>query len=161
MTCHLTEKPKEGYRLGVGIVLLSSEGRIFVGRRIDISVEAWQMPQGGIDKNETPEEAGLREMDEEIGTSQAKLLASSRYWRSYDLPKDIAGRIWGGRYLGQTQKWLLYRFEGDDDAINLTKHTPEFMEWRWLSEDQLLELIVVFKRDLYASVFDEFRHLWV
>ncbi len=160
MTGQVTTEPKDGYRRCVGIVLVAQDGRLFVARRRDMSVESWQMPQGGIDPGETPEAAGFREMGEEIGTERATHLATSSYWRSYDLPPSIARRIWGGRFRGQSQKWLVYRFDGENNDIDLATEDPEFDEWRWVSEAEMLELIVWFKRDVYLSVFDEFRHLW-
>ncbi|MEO1017388.1 MAG: RNA pyrophosphohydrolase [Pseudomonadota bacterium] len=160
MTCHVTTEPKSGYRQCVGIVLISATNSIWVGRRSDMNVESWQMPQGGIDRGETPEAAGLREMAEEIGTKRATLLAVSNFWRSYDLPPNIAKRLWRGRFQGQSQKWLAYRFDGADGDIDLDTETPEFDQWQWVREAELLDLIVWFKRDVYLSVFDEFRHLW-
>ncbi|MDF1585054.1 RNA pyrophosphohydrolase [Geminicoccaceae bacterium 1502E] len=158
--CCLTSEPEEGYRPCVGILLLDAANRVFVGQRHDTGREAWQMPQGGIDPGETVLAAGLREMAEEIGTDRASLLAESSWWRSYDLPPDLARRMWGGRYRGQTQKWLAFRFEGTDEDICIDVPHPEFKEWRWASPQQLPSLIVPFKRDVYLSVVDEFRHLW-
>ena len=99
-------------------------------------------------------------MDEEIGTSAARLLQESRWWRSYDLPPEIARRLWGGRYRGQTQKWLAFRFTGSDAEISIDGEHPEFCAWRWLEPDELVQRIVPFKRDVYLSVVEEFRHLW-
>lgn len=152
--------PQPGYRRGVGIVLLDPGGRVFVGRRIDQSVEAWQMPQGGIDRGETPREAALRELAEEVGTDKAEVLRESAVWRAYDLPPELARRSWGGRYKGQTQRWFALRFTGADQDIEIATAHPEFADWRWLQPDRLLDLIVPFKRPVYLSVFDEFRSLW-
>jgi putative (di)nucleoside polyphosphate hydrolase len=121
---------------------------------------AWQLPQGGIDDGETPESAGWREMLEEIGTDKARLLARSRVWRSYDLPPDLARRMWRGRYKGQTQLWLAFSFEGEDTDIRLDTEHPEFADWRWMEPARLPELAVSFKRAIYLSVVDEFRPLW-
>lgn len=143
----------------VGIMLLNDAGEVFVGQRIDARQSGWQMPQGGIDDGETSESAVWREMSEEIGTDKAILLAESEVWRSYDLPADISGRIWGGRYSGQTQRWFVFRFRGADDDINIHGHHREFSKWCWLPGDQLLDRVVSFKRDVYVSVVDEFRHL--
>jgi putative (di)nucleoside polyphosphate hydrolase len=118
---------------------------------------AWQMPQGGIDPGETPSEAALRELREEIGTDKAEILAESRAWLCYDVPSDIVGTIWGGRYRGQRQKWFLMRFTGNDADIDLATEHPEFDDWRWARPEQLPELIVPFKRRLYIDVLDEFR----
>src|SRR5438034_9930760 len=116
------------YRPAVGIMLLNPAGRIFVGRRIDMpaGLAAWQMPQGGIDAGETPRQAALRELKEEIGTAKAEIVGESRGWLQYDLPAELAGRIWGGRYRGQRLKWLVMRFTGSDSDINLATEHPEF-----------------------------------
>lgn len=156
----LTTGPRRGYRPCVGIMLLDRDGRVLVGQRNDASRDAWQMPQGGIDPGEGAIEAGMREMLEEIGTQRATLLAESAWWRSYDLPPELARRMWGGRYRGQTQKWLAFRFEGSDDDIRIDVPHPEFKAWRWAAAEQLPSLIVPFKRAIYLSVVDEFRHLW-
>lgn len=139
-------------------MLLNAERRVFVGRRIDMPGEpAWQMPQGGIDPGESPHEAALRELKEEIGTDKAVLLAESRIWRRYDLPQAIAGRLWGGRYRGQKQKWFAMRFIGEDADIDLASHHPEFDAWCWVAADTLPGLIVGFKRSLYEDLLAEFR----
>lgn len=151
--------PPPGYRPCVGIFLLNAAGRVFVGRRLDTE-DAWQMPQGGIDRGELPAVAARREMREEIGTDRADLLAESPYWRSYDLPAPLAGRLWKGRYRGQAQRWLAFRFTGTDADIALDGRHPEFSAWRWVQPDELPQLIVPFKRDVYVSVVDEFRPLW-
>jgi putative (di)nucleoside polyphosphate hydrolase len=155
-----TPEPRGGYRPCVGIFLLNRDRHVFVGQRHDTHFDAWQMPQGGIDPGEDPVTAGLREMGEEIGTSDAELLASSRTWRSYDLPRDLAARMWGGRYKGQTQLWLAFAFRGEDRDIRIDGEHPEFKTWRWADPATLGELIVPFKRDVYLSVVDEFRPLW-
>jgi len=150
----LTDLP---YRRGVGILLLNAEARILVGRRIDQTAEAWQMPQGGIDKGEDPRTAALRELEEEIGTAKAEVIAESADWIRYDLPEDIVGRVWGGRFRGQEQKWFLLRFTGADADIDLTKHGhPEFDAWRWVRLEDAPALIVPFKRPLYDAVVAEF-----
>jgi putative (di)nucleoside polyphosphate hydrolase len=148
------------YRPAVGIMLLNHEGRVFVGRRIDMpaGLAAWQMPQGGIDPGETPREAALRELEEEVGTAQAEILSESRAWLHYEVPVEIAGRMWGGRYRGQRQKWFAMRFTGDDADIDpaATVH-PEFDAWQWVPPERLPELIVPFKRQLYLDVLAEFN----
>lgn len=160
MSSYNSATAKSGYRTCVGILLLNDTGEIFVGQRMDSRQAGWQMPQGGIDEGESAEQAVWREMREEIGTDQADLLLESEVWRSYDLPREIAGRIWGGKYLGQTQRWFAFRFTGHNQDIDIHGHQREFSEWRWLEADQLLERVVSFKRDVYVSVVDEFRHLW-
>jgi putative (di)nucleoside polyphosphate hydrolase len=143
------------YRPCVGVMLARPDGRIFVGRRID-TPEAWQMPQGGIDPGETPEVAALRELGEEIGTSAAEIVASSAGWYRYDLPPDLVGKVWGGRWRGQEQRWVLCRFTGRDEDIDLATHHPEFDAWRWVAPHEAVALIVPFKREIYAAVTAEF-----
>ncbi len=147
------------YRLGVGIMLFDKGGRVFVARRIDAKADAWQMPQGGIDEGEAPRAAALRELEEEIGTGNAIVLAESRDWHAYDLPRDLVGRVWGGRYRGQRQKWFAMRFLGRDADINLATAHPEFDAWQWVPLDRLTGLIVPFKRKVYEEVIGAFRHL--
>ena len=148
------------YRPGIGIMLLNDEGSVFVAQRIDMPSDAWQMPQGGIDKGETPLEAAWREMLEEIGTNRAELLAESRDWLTYDLPRDLATRLWRGRFRGQRQKWFAFHFTGTDRDIDITSHDhPEFSNWRWAPMLELPALIVPFKRQLYQQLVDEFRPL--
>jgi putative (di)nucleoside polyphosphate hydrolase len=156
----VSEEPHRGYRRCAGIFLLNTARQVFVGQRADTRGSAWQLPQGGIDDGEDPVAAGLREMREEIGTDRATLLASSRVWRAYDLPPALARRIWGGRYRGQTQKWLAFRFDGTDADIRIDLEDPEFRAWRWLDPRELADLVVPFKRDVYLNVVDEFRPLW-
>ncbi len=153
-----TSDPKAGYRPGVGVMLVNGQGLIFVARRIDTPGDAWQMPQGGIDGGETPVEAARRELEEEIGTVRAEVLAETPYWLSYELPPELAGRMWGGKYSGQTQKWFLLRFTGDDRDIDLDHHDhPEFSAWRWAALEDLPLLIVPFKRRLYADIVAAFE----
>jgi putative (di)nucleoside polyphosphate hydrolase len=156
----VTPDAKPGYRRCVGIFLLNAAGAVFVGQRRDVGRQAWQMPQGGIDAGEDAVAAGLREMREEIGTDRAELLARSSVWRSYDLPAELQGRVWSGRYRGQTQRWVAFRFTGEDGDIHLEGPPPEFSAWRWVEPDRLVDLIVPFKRDVYLSVVEEFRSLW-
>lgn len=143
------------YRLGVGVMLLNRAGLVFVGRRIDMP-DAWQMPQGGIDPGEDPRAAALRELEEEIGTANALILAESRDWLTYELPAHLAGRAWGGRYRGQKQKWFAARFLGTDAEIDLGTAHPEFDAWRWVPPAEVERLIVPFKRGLYSRVVAEF-----
>ena len=147
------------YRPCVGVMLINAEGLVFVGRRIDQTVEGWQMPQGGIDQGETPEQAALRELKEEIGTDKAKPLREMEGWLDYDLPQHLLGVALKGRYRGQRQKWLAMRFTGNDSDIDVNTHEPEFADWKWLAMEALPRLIVPFKRDTYAKVIDAFRDL--
>jgi putative (di)nucleoside polyphosphate hydrolase len=149
---------KPGYRSAVGVMLLSRAGKVFVARRIDMPMlPAWQMPQGGIDPGETPVQAALRELKEEIGTDKAEILGESRMWLQYDLPVELAGGVWGGRYRGQRQKWFAMRFTGNDTDIDLATDHPEFDAWKWILPERLPEVIVPFKRQLYIDILAEFR----
>ena len=147
------------YRPCVGILLLNDRGQAFVGQRRDRYQDAWQMPQGGIDEGESPAEAAMRELEEEIGTAKADILAESRDWLIYDLPPELLGKVWKGRYRGQRQKWFAMRFTGADSDINLETAHPEFSAWRWSPLADLPRLIVPFKRAIYEAVVDEFAPL--
>lgn len=144
------------YRPCVGIFLLNNDGLVFAGRRIDSRAEAWQMPQGGIDAGESPLQACMREMREEIGTNTAELVSQHDDWLYYDIPLPLADRLWQGRYKGQKQKWMALRFTGDDSDINIATEEPEFCEWKWLSPHDLVDLAVPFKRDIYQNVLAAF-----
>jgi len=146
------------YRPCVGVMLANEAGQVFVGRRKD-TPEAWQMPQGGIDRGETPRQAGLRELEEEIGTAKAEVVAETAGWHRYDLPPDLLGKVWGGRWRGQEQKWLLCRFTGRDADIRLDTAHPEFDAWRWVRPEQTVDLIVPFKREIYRAVVAELAPL--
>ena len=147
------------FRPGVGIMLLNPLNRVFVARRIDMPTDAWQMPQGGIDPGETPGQAVMRELKDEVGTDKAVVLAESPIWRSYDLPLELMGKLWGGRYRGQTQKWFALRFTGTDADINIATEEPEFLDWKWADLADLPALIVPFKRKLYEELVTEFAPL--
>jgi putative (di)nucleoside polyphosphate hydrolase len=147
------------YRPCVGVMLFNRDGLVFVGRRIDQTVEGWQMPQGGIDEGESPPQAGLRELREEIGTDKAVLLREHPDWLAYDLPPHLLGVALHGRYRGQKQKWLAMRFTGEDRDIDIATEEPEFAQWKWLAVEALPRLIVPFKRDTYAKVIAAFRDL--
>lgn len=147
------------YRPCAGIMMHNDEGQIFVARRLDMRSEAWQMPQGGIDEGEDAQEAALRELEEEIGTAKAEIVAQSQQWHHYDLPDHLIGQLWKGRYRGQKQRWFLLRFTGKDCDINLETDHPEFSAWRWAPLKDLPSLIVPFKRDLYKQVIEEFGPL--
>ena len=133
-------------------MLLNRQGLIFVGKRIDQTVEGWQMPQGGIDKGETPKQAALRELQEEVGTDKAEIMGEMEEWVTYDLPPHLIGVAFHGKYKGQRQKWFALRFTGQDSDIDLTSHEPEFSSFQWVSLDMLPSLIVPFKRDTYRQV---------
>jgi putative (di)nucleoside polyphosphate hydrolase len=159
------------YRPCVGIMLINAEGLVFVGRRKskrgpDVSPLAheWQMPQGGIDEGETPYKAALRELREETNVSSAEFLAEAPNWLSYDLPYDAARRSWKGRFRGQTQKWFALRFTGNESEIDIDapgggKHKAEFDAWRWERLENLPDLIVPFKRQVYEAVCAQFAPL--
>jgi putative (di)nucleoside polyphosphate hydrolase len=156
---HLLRHEDLPYRPCVGVMLLNSDGLVFVGRRIDQTVEGWQMPQGGIDDGETPRQAALRELEEETGTSKATYIAEMDEWLTYDLPPHLLGVALHGKYRGQRQKWIAMRFTGKDSDINVNTEEPEFAEWKWLAMEALPRLIVPFKRDTYARVIEAFRDL--
>lgn len=145
------------YRPCVGVMLVNPAGQVFVGERLD-RPGAWQMPQGGIDADETPQQAALRELGEETGiaASLVRIEAETAEWIRYDLPPDLLGRMWGGKYRGQTQKWVLMRYLGRDDQIDIATAHPEFGRWRWSAPDRLLADIVPFKRGVYEAVLAEF-----
>lgn len=145
------------YRPCVGIMLFNSQGRVFVGNRVDVAGDHWQMPQGGVDEGESPEEAAWRELREEVGTDKAELLAASGEWLRYDLPPELSRRVWQGRFRGQTQRWFAFRFTGVDADIDLNAHEAEFEAWRWADIAELSALAIDFKRDIYRRIAAEFR----
>ena len=146
------------YRKRVVLIILNQNNEILVGRRIDNPSGFWQMPQGGIDKNEIPEQAVWREMMEEIGTNSAKLIHTSSQWLKYDIPKEILkGLPWGEEYIGQEQKWFMFRFVGQENEINVSTDNPEFSEWKWIDHKLILENIVPFKKNIYQNVLKEFN----
>ena len=152
--------PQE-YRRCVGMMILNKNNQILVGRRIDHPSGYWQMPQGGIDKNEIPEEAVWREMMEEIGTNNAKLMHTSTQWYNYEIPQETLNKLtWGKKYIGQTQKWFAFKFTGKNNDINVGTEKPEFSEWKWANYNSIVQNIVPFKRNLYAKVMNEFKEIF-
>jgi putative (di)nucleoside polyphosphate hydrolase len=159
MTDNIADLP---YRPCAGIMLANTGGKVFVGQRLDNRAsEAWQMPQGGIDDGEDPQDAAIRELFEETGIAPhlIDIIAQSREEHFYDLPEDLIGKLWKGKYRGQRQYWFLMRFKGDDSDININTAEPEFSEWQWISPDQLPQLIVPFKKRLYENIVAEFAEL--
>ena len=142
-------------RKGVGIVVLNSDNKVFVGKRKDNPFDKWQMPQGGIDDGEKPLEAAYRELEEETGTKSAKVLFEHESWFEYELPNELIGKVING-FKGQRQKWFLMKFTGNDSEFNLNKHTPEFDEWMWRDLSTMPNLVVDFKRPLYEKLVKEF-----
>jgi len=143
------------------MIILNDHNEILVAKRLDHPSGFWQMPQGGIDKNENPEEAVWREMMEEIGTNNATLIQSSSQWINYEIPKATLDTLpWGKEYIGQTQKWFAFRFIGQDSEINVETINPEFSEWKWCYHDLLVENIVPFKKNVYSKILDEFSNIF-
>lgn len=157
-----SEGRPERYRRNVGIMLIGPGRRIFVGRRargLPGQPEAWQMPQGGVDDDESPVEAACRELWEEVGTTKALLLRESSKWLLYDVPEMLRPAHWKGRWNGQAQKWFALSFTGRDADIDIAAHDREFDAWQWMTAGEMLERIVAFKRPVYEAVVEEFRDL--
>lgn len=148
-----------GYRPCVGMMVFNRNRKVFVGQRLDNLTDAWQMPQGGIDEGEDPREAAYRELTEEIGTANVEIIAETEDWLRYDLPEELIGKVWKGRFRGQEQKWFVMRFLGDDGEINLETHHPEFNAWKWADIARLPDLIVPFKRSLYGELVRRFQNV--
>ena len=146
-------------RLGVGIVLLNSENKVFVGKRIDNPVNFWQLPQGGVDKNEDLLSAAHRELKEETSIENVKLIKEIDHWLTYQLPNNLLGKIWKGKYRGQKQKWFIMRFVGNEEEINIKTKNAEFKEWKWIDINQLLNVVVNFKLDVYKTIVKELNIL--
>jgi putative (di)nucleoside polyphosphate hydrolase len=153
------QKPDYLYRSGVGIMIINKDKKIFVGKRIDNHSDAWQMPQGGLDAGESEDVALFRELKEETGIPEevVQIVQKSGKYHYYNLPYKLQKKFWGGKYLGQKQKWYLIEFSGEESIINVQTEDPEFSEWKWISKENLLNEIVSFKRSLYADVLKEFE----
>ena len=155
----MTDPDTLPYRPCAGVMLLNRDGKVFVGQRIDTTAEAWQMPQGGIDDGEDAETAAIRELGEEIGVTPNKvaLIAAAPGEFQYDLPPELIGKVWKGKWRGQRQRWFLFRFLGEDTDVNIATEHPEFMTWRWIDPADLPRLIVPFKKELYERVLAAFE----
>ena len=147
------------YRPAAGVMLLNREGKVFVAQRLDSTLEAWQMPQGGLDGDEDPEAGALRELEEEtgIGADQVEILARGPEELYYDLPDDLVGKLWKGKWRGQRQSWFLARFTGRNEDVNIETADPEFRAWKWADPQDLPAMIVPFKKKLYEDVLEAFR----
>ena len=147
---------KEKYRRGVGMMIINKNKEIFIGQRFEKDKSAWQMPQGGIDKGEKTIDAVIREMNEETGIKKNfKIIYETKIWHYYKLPIYLQKKLWGGKFVGQKQKWFLIDFKGKDSEINIQTKKPEFKKWKWTSSKKMMELIVPFKKKLYANVVSE------
>ncbi len=144
-------------RIGVGVIVLNKENKVFVGKRRDNPVDKWQMPQGGVNDGEEFIDAMKRELEEETGIKNIKILKEVNGWLEYELPKYLLGKIWKGKYRGQKQKWFIVRFVGDDTEINLETSKPEFIEWQWLDIEKLPIVIVEFKKRVYEELLPKIR----
>ena len=146
------------YRRCVGLMIINHERKIFTAQRRDFRSDAWQMPQGGIERDENLEDAAFRELNEEtsLTKSTVDILAISKRWIKYDLPDSLIPQLWNGSYRGQKQKWFLFKFRGPDNQININTQTPEFSNWRWSSKEELIKFIVPFKLKVYKKVVKEF-----
>ena len=142
-------------RLGVGVALLNHENKIFVGKRIDNLANSWQMPQGGVNKNEDFLQAAKRELEEETSVRTVEVIKVLNEWLTYDLPKNLLGKLWKGKYRGQKQKWFIMKFLGKNDEINIRTKRPEFLDWKWINSSDLPEVAVDFKVNIYKKMAKE------
>ena len=142
-------------RIGVGIVLLNNENKVFVGKRIDNPKKFWQMPQGGINSNENSFQAAKRELEEETGIRTVEVIKELNEWMTYDLPKNLLGKLWEGKYRGQKQKWFIMEFLGKNDEINIRTKKPEFLDWKWIKPSDLPKIAVDFKLNIYKKMAKE------
>ena len=147
------------YRPAAAVMLLNADDKVFVAQRLDNALDAWQMPQGGLDPGEDPEAGALRELEEETGIPRhlVEILGRAPRELLYELPSELMGKVWGGKYRGQSQHWFVARFLGRDEDINLETAEPEFRAWKWVDASELVDLIVPFKRELYGQVVEAFR----
>ena len=152
-------KKKLPMRTGVGAIVLNKQNFVFVGKRKDNPIDKWQMPQGGVDINENLRSAMLRELEEETSIKNIKILKEIEYWLQYELPKNLLGKIWKGKYRGQKQKWFIVKFTGKDSEIDLKTKHPEFIEWKWIDMNELPNVIVDFKKDVYIKLLKELKKL--
>tara|TARA_B110000971_G_scaffold212411_1_gene241851 strand:+ start:61 stop:531 length:471 start_codon:yes stop_codon:yes gene_type:complete len=146
-------------RTGVGIAVLNSQNKVFVGKRKDNPFDKWQMPQGGVDANELLLQAMKRELLEETSIKNIKVLKELDQWLEYELPDNLIGKIWKGKYRGQKQKWFVVKFLGNDNEININTKNPEFIEWKWIDINLLPDLIVLFKKHIYKKVLLELKKI--
>ena len=153
----MSEKILLPLRIGVGVIVLNEKNRVFVGKRKDNPVDKWQMPQGGVNEGEKLIDAMKRELEEETGIKNIKILKEIDGWSEYELPENLLGKIWRGKYRGQKQKWFIVKFIGDEDEINLKTSKPEFIEWQWLDIENLPGVIVEFKRKVYEDLLPKIR----
>ena len=151
----MQNKNKLPLRIGVGIILLNDKNNIFVGKRIDNPKDFWQMPQGGVDKNENLFEAAKRELEEETSIKSIKLIKELDEWFEYELPKNLLGKIWKGKYRGQKQKWFIMKFSGKIEEINIKTKNPEFIDWKWVKILDLPKVAVNFKINIYKKLTDK------
>ena len=151
----MSTKAELPLRIGVGIVLLNHENKIFVAKRIDNPKDYWQMPQGGVHNNENFFKAANRELEEETGIKSIKLIKKIDRWLVYNLPKNLLGKIWKGKYRGQKQKWFIMKFLGNEDEINVKTKNPEFLDWKWIKSSDLTKVVVKFKLNIYEEIEKE------